>query len=321
MSLSNGTNNIIARSLYPPWPIQSSILVFFIIISIPCFIFLFYHFLTDRALYSARQNHVVILLLIFSAILTLVDIPVFLAYYYTGSIWPPTVQFCLFRYFLDYYLFTTCYLLLTWGSIERHILIFHINFYNTPIKRLIGHYIPLGFCFIYPFIYYVIFMLFYPCHNYYNTITNNCNLPCYLTASHFMGLYEEIVHGIALMFIILFFNLTLIIRVVRQKQRMRRQLMWAKNFKMAAQLLGICLAFYITNMGYFIIQLTRLIGNPSFGKYASPWVFPLAFCMPALILFMSLNSLPNLKQKIKRLIPCWRNAAVVPLNQVRVQNN
>jgi hypothetical protein len=124
MSLSNGTNTIIVRSLYPPWPIQSSILVFFITISTLCFIFLFYHFLTDRALYSARQNHVVILLLIFSAILTLVDLPVFLAYYYTDIIWPPTVQFCLFRYFLDYYLFTTCYLLLTWGSIERHILIF-----------------------------------------------------------------------------------------------------------------------------------------------------------------------------------------------------
>ncbi len=315
MSFLNETNiTFIVRPLYPPRPIQFSILLFFMIISIPCFIFLFYHFLTNRILYSALHNHVIILLLISNAIQTVTDVPVLLSYYYTGIFWPSTVQFCTFHFFIDYDLFTTCFLLLTWASFERHILIFHIHYHSTYFKRLIRHYIPLGFCCIYPLLYYIIFMLFYPCKNYYDMTTENCLVPCYLLVSHFMALYEQIVHGIALMFLILFFNLALIIRVLRQKRRMGRQLTSTRNRKMTVQLLSITFLFIITNSGYFIIQIGQLLGYENFGISVAGWLYPLSMCMPLLVPFMCLNGLQDLKKKLKRLIPFQRNITVAPIN-------
>jgi len=144
--------------------------------------------------------------------------------------------------------------------------------------------------------------------------TENCPLPCYLLVSHFMALYEQIVHGIALMFLILFFNLALIIRVLRQKRRMGRQLTWTKNRKMTVQLLSISFLFIITNGGYFIIQIGQLLGYENFGESAAGWLYPLSMCMPPLVSYMCLNGLQNLKQKLRRLIPFQRNIAVGPSN-------
>jgi hypothetical protein len=63
-------------------------------------IFVFYHFLTDRTVYSALNNHVIIVLLFSNAIQTLTDVPVDLAYCYTGIIWPPNVHYCIFSSFI-----------------------------------------------------------------------------------------------------------------------------------------------------------------------------------------------------------------------------
>ncbi|CAF1011613.1 unnamed protein product [Adineta steineri] len=137
----NSTTTVI-NSFSPFHPIQFSILLFLIICSIPCFIFVFYQILSTRALYRALNNHVLILLLISNSIQTVTDIPLRLSYYYTGKILPFTVSYCHFYYFIDLYLFTTCFLLLAWASFERHILIFHSRIFNRYRTRLIGHYIP-----------------------------------------------------------------------------------------------------------------------------------------------------------------------------------
>ena len=45
---------------------------------------------------------------------------------------------------------------------------------------------------------------------------------------------------------------------------MGRQLTWSKNGKMTIQLLSICLLFFVTNIGYFLIQIGRLLGSEQF---------------------------------------------------------
>ena len=308
--------------MYHPRPIQFGILLFFMIISIPCFIFLLYHLLTDRALYSKLNNHVIIGLVTVNAIQTVTDLLITLIYFHRGFLWPPSVHLCLFWYFFDYYCFTTCFLLLTWASIERHILIFRKFFYTRSIKnRLIGHYIPLSFCCIYPLIYYVVFMFFYPCKNYYEVTINRFVVACFLSVSYFMALYEQIAHGIALMFIILLFNLAFIIRIYRQNNRMGRRSMWIRNRNIIVQLLGICLLFFLTNGGYFIIQIRVLLGYPSFGKPAIGWLSLLSLCMPPLVPFMCSNSLRDLKEKLKRLITDRSPNAVTPLRPTTMRNN
>ena len=323
MFLFNETNTTpIFQPVYHQRPIHFSIPLILMIISIPCFIFLLYHLLTKRALFSELNNHVIICLVTVNAMQTVTDLLITLIYFYTGFLWPLSVHLCMCWHFLDYYFFTTCFLFLTWASIERHILIFHRSFYTRSIKnRLIGHYIPLGFCCSYPLIYYIVFMFFYPCKNFYNVNSGRCAIPCFVRVSYFMALYEQIVHGIALMFIILFLNLAFIIRVYRQNKRMGRQSMWIRNRKIILQLLGVCLFFFLTNGGYFIIQIGVLLGYPDFGETAVPWLSPLSLCMPPLVPFMCSNSLPDLKEKLRRLLRRRSPTIVTPLHHTLMQNN
>ena len=189
MSEPENSTLLIVVPLQPPLPIQSTLLLVVALPSIPCFVFLLYYLLTTRVLYKALNNHAIILLLISNGVQTLIDVPFQLSSFYRGIIWPPTVSFCLFGYFIGYYLFTVCFLLITWASFERHILIFHAQFFSTHMRRLFGHYIPLGICCIYPFIYYSIFLLIYLCENYYDKSVANCAPACSLTSSDAMALY------------------------------------------------------------------------------------------------------------------------------------
>ncbi|CAF3571225.1 unnamed protein product [Rotaria sp. Silwood1] len=321
MAFLNNTTNVTFEPLYLPQPIQFSILLVIAICSVPCFIFDLYHCLTIPSIRHALHNHVIILLLIFNGIQTVTDVPIQLSSYYTGTIWPPNVSFCIFDYFIDYYLFTNCFLLLTWASFERHILIFHTRLYDTYPKRLIGHYIPLGFCCIYPFVYYIVFLLFYPCENYYDTSIGYCAPACYLSSSDVMALYEQIVHGFALILLTFIFNVLLLIRIFRQKQRVGRQLTWTKNRKIAVQLLGVWCLFVITNGGFFLIQLGQLLWDPNFGIEASNWIYPLSMCMPPLTSFVCLGTLKDLRQKIRILYSRHRRILIVPAITKTVQMN
>jgi len=313
MPLFNNTSTIIVQNPYPFRPVQFSILLLISICSIPCFIFVLYHFLSTRTLYRALNNHVIILLLMSNCIQTLTDVPMKLSYYFSGVIWPRTVNYCYLYYFIDFYLFTTCFLLLTWASFERHILIFHTQFFNTYRKRVIGHYVPLGFCIIYPLIYYIVFIFFYPCESYYDFDTSSCFVACYLWTSRVMALYEQIAHGFALMFLIFIFNLILFLRVLHQKNRMGREMTWTKNRKMAVQLFSVCLLFLVSNGGYFVIELGETFSDPNFGRHYVGWFYPISMCMPPLIPFMCLSTLQDLRVKVRRLIPSRTRTIVAPI--------
>jgi hypothetical protein len=296
MSEPENSTMLIVEPIQPPLPIQSTILLIVALLSIPCFSFLLYYLLTTRAFYRALNNHVIVLLLISNGVQTLIDVPVQLSLFYRGIIWPPTVSFCIFYYFIDYYLFTVCFLLITWASFERHILIFHAQLFSTRLKRLVGHYIPLSICCIYPLIYYIIFLLIYPCENYYDESIANCAPACYLTSSDVLALYEQIAHGFAPIFLTFIFNIFLLARVLRQKSRMGQQMSWKKNRRLMVQLLGICCLLLFTNGGFFLIQLVQLMSNPDFGTEASNWIYPLSLCLPPAIAFVCLGTLKEIRQ-------------------------
>ena len=246
-----------------------------------------------------------------NALQSLTDVPVHLAYYWTGIIWPPSVHYCYFRFFIDFDLFTTSFILLTWASFERHILIFRAQLFNTPLRRLLGHYIPLGFCCVYPWLYYLVFFFLYPCENYYDVTVANCVTPCFLWVSSTLALYEQIAHGFVPMLLITLFNVLLVIRVLRQNRRIGRELPWRKNRKMAIQLFSISFLFFATNGGYFIIQIGRFLVDPAFGRSVAGWVFPLSMCMPPLMSYTCLGTVQELKQKLKMALRCCHPATAV----------
>ena len=314
MSQFENTTAIVVRPLYPPRPIQFSIVLVVLIVSIPCFAFVLFHTLTNRTLYRALNNHVIILLLLLNAFQTLTDVPMRLAYYWTGILRPATVAYCIVFNFPDLYLYTTSFLLLAWASFERHILIFRAQLFNTTLRRLLGHYIPLGFCCVYPLLYYIVFFFFYPCENYYDASVGSCVTPCFLWVSSIMALYEQVAHGFAPMLLIALFNLLLVIRVLRQNRRMGRELAWRKNRKMAIQLFSISFLFFASNSGYFIVQIGRFLIDPTFGRGVAAWFFPMSICTPPLISFVCLSTIPDLKQKLLTIFRrcCPATAAVAP---------
>ncbi|CAF1089773.1 unnamed protein product [Adineta ricciae] len=221
-----------------------------------------------------------------------------LSYYYLGVIWPSSLSYCSLYQFLDYYFYTTCFLLLTWASVERHILIFHCKFFKTPRQRLVGHYFPLMFCIIYPLIYYIVFVYLYPCENSYDIHTSYCVVFCYLLDSSLMNLYEQIVHGFALIFLILIFNISLILRVIRQKRQMGRQMTWNQNRKLAMQLFGMFALFLATNGIYFTIQLGKVLYDPNFGSNINQQIVVLSLSMPPLVPIVCLITSQELRTKL-----------------------
>ena len=312
--MKSTTTIIVHTALARARPLQFGILLFFTIISLPCFAFVLYHILSNRVHYAALNNHVVILLLVSNAIQTLTDVPLQLIYYYKGIIWPQNLNFCLFLYFIDLYFFTSSFLLLAWASLERHILIFHAALFTGRFRRLLGHYVPLGFCYVYPLVYYVVFFFFYPCEDSYDMEWGDCFGACYLWDSTFMALYEQIAHGFAPMFFIIVLNLLLIFRVLQKRKRMGRQRTWKKNRRMASQLIGICFFVALLNSGYLIIQLGQLLSNGfGFGKNVATWVFPLSLLMPPLMPYMCLGTVQDLKRKLRRAISFWHRNLVAPV--------
>ena len=79
MSLRDNVTVLVVKPLYPPRPVQFTLLLVAMLVSIPCFIFVLYHFLVSRTLRSALNNHVVILLLISNGIQTFTDVPMHLS--------------------------------------------------------------------------------------------------------------------------------------------------------------------------------------------------------------------------------------------------
>lgn len=313
MSLVNDSGpEFIVQPLYPPRPIQFSVLLAATILSVPCSIFNLYHFLTTRALYKALNNHVVILLIINNALITLIDLPMNLSYYSSGTMWPPGRVYCAFYYFVDFYLFLVSFMLLVWAAIERQILIFHSDLHSTARRRLLIHYVPLGFCCIYPFIYYAAFMCFYPCERFYDPTIANCEVPCYLQDNPFLTVYELVFHGLANMSLVLILNIFLIVRIIVHKRRMGRRMTWSRNRKLAMQLVPMSCLALLTNGGYYTIQFVQLMGDPSFGQGPSAWIYPLCYYLPALLPFVCLSALPDVRQKLEALFLRRRQRIIAP---------
>lgn len=321
MELVENTTSIIVEPLYPPLILQSTILLIVSVSSLPVFVLLLYFLLTKPNLYQSLSNHAIILLLISNGLQTLIDVPSQLGYYYTGIMRPATVAYCVYTYFIDYTFFTTCFLLLTWASFERHILIFHKQFFNVRAKRICLHYLPLCFCCVYPVLYYIVFLLLYPCENTYDESTASCSLACYLTHSDVLALYEQIFHGYAQIFLTFVFNVSLFIRVLRQKRRAGHQLSRSKSWKLMIQLLGMCCLLLVTNGGFFLIQLVQLLWDENFGIDASGWIYPISLCMPPAVAFVCLGTLKDVRTYIIRLICRKHQDSVMPLYLTQLQTN
>lgn len=140
------------------------LLFLFSIPSTICSLLIFLYFYKRRRRLSI-QLHVILLLVLISFLQITTDNPFGIAYYYHECVPIRSNFFCLWWNWWDY---STCSMLImnmAWGSVERHILVFHNTLMSTRRKRQIFHLLPTLFVSIYPLLFYFAIIFLNSCEN------------------------------------------------------------------------------------------------------------------------------------------------------------
>jgi hypothetical protein len=277
----------------------------FLIPSILCSLFVLYHFLFDRTLRQALNNHVIIVLLFLGLISEVTNYPWMLHFFRNEGTWDRSFIFCEIWSFLDWGTFILQSFLVAWATIERHILIFHDRWVSTKTKRFFVHYLPLIFLLLYCVIWYIVIYFFPPCENLFDITQVACAFPCLHTIYAF-AMWEVIVHEIFPILIIVVFSIALLVRVLWQRHRMHQPIQWRKYRKMSVQLLSISLIYFIFSLPYMLMNMMLLSGihNDIFTTIFDCTAF-LSYFVFFLFPFVCVLSLTELRTKMQKFF-CLR---------------
>lgn len=308
---TDSSSDIISYTSVPPiacfW-----VLIVFIIPAIICSIFLLYNFLFDRKLRTSLNNHVIVALLTVGIIYLLIDMPQYLNFIRIGYVWPSALATCYFWCLIDLACYNMLGFLMTWASIERHILVFHNSWVNTSRQRFFFHYLPLITIFVYSLIFYIVVIFFPPCENDFDYTRSWCNYPCYFNEYSIM-LYDTVFNCILPIPLIAIINVLLIIRVIRQRQVLHQNIEWRKFRKMIIQIIAFSSLFIIFSLPMMTLTLAHLCGLP----YEATAEIELSFYYIAYFIniflpFVCLGSLPKILMRIKRHLPYMNATRIDP---------
>ncbi|CAF1194667.1 unnamed protein product [Adineta steineri] len=294
--------------------IRSWLLLVPLIPSIMVTIFNLYHLLSSRALRTALNNHIIILLLLVGLIETLTDVLWNIYFLRTNNPLSSTSTFCNIWVFISSSTFVIIYILMAWASIERHILVFHSNWFATASSRFFFHYLPLTICIVWPIIFYSLTLLILPYDYpfYYNK--RQCGRYTCIYLVNWVGLWDSIVHYIIPALIVVTFSMALLARVIYHKYQIHQRVTWRNYKKLVAQLLPIstlylCLLFPpMTLYSAYSTGLPRTVAPDYFSDGVFFWFWIILFTP-----FASVTSLPDLQTKCRRFFPFRRaTRAIAP---------
>lgn len=224
----------------------------FNICSIICSLFVLYQFFSIRTLYYALHNHVIIVLLCTGLLKELISIPWTLYRNHVGVALGNTGLFYLFSFFFDYALFTTQLMLVAWATLERHVLIFHDKWLKTKRQRFFFHYFPITAILIYCLIFYSVVIFGSFCkNNFVSYLAGGYIIPCAYTNA-ILTVWELLVHQLVPTLIITVFSIAIIVRTIRQKQRIHQPIIWRKYRMMTIQMISISVLYLIFNTPWVV---------------------------------------------------------------------
>ena len=309
-------------SAIPPSQVQFWSLLVFQIPSLACTLFLLYHLLRERHLRKAMHNHVIIILLVLTLGIELFDNPLYIDANRMGgsqNSFTMVPSVCLMWWLFDYGAYGAITVFLAWGSIERHILVFHHHqLLRTARQKFFIHYLPLFAISVYVTVFYVVVILFPPCENKFDMQSLICGLsPCYEDVAY-LNLWDYLINGIVCSFVETAFSIGLLVRVLCQKRRAHRPMNWRKHRKMSFQLISVsCLSLTIV-FPQSLITVVQQFGGPSlsdFGSSVDPYLFFLYTYVVLLLPFICLGCLSELWPKLclfNRLV----RRKVIPMSPV-----
>ncbi|CAF1198214.1 unnamed protein product [Rotaria sp. Silwood1] len=155
-------------------------------------IVIFIHIALNRANRSKIKNHGWLILIIVNLFQLLIDLPMPMSYYYLETVWPAFYQYCIWWTWCEFSVNAIGLFLMTWISIERHVIIFQPNtILQKPWKKWMFHFIPLILCLIYtPTLYFVLIVISPYCNTLWDFNYISCGSPCYFT-TNFLGHFRS----------------------------------------------------------------------------------------------------------------------------------
>ncbi len=214
-------------------------------------------------------------------------------------------MFCQIWAFFDWGLYITQTILFAWVTIERHILVALL---------------------LYCLILYTVVYFFPPCENVVDYFYVTGIAPCLFNDAIFSK-FDTIVHEVLPAFVIVIFSIVLLLRILRQKYRMRQRIQWRK---MAIQLLSISFLYFIFLVPFTLVDFMLVCGYPleklvDFRQYAMFLHFFMTLFFP-FICILSLSELRlkfikilHLLRQFRRIGPAKGPIRILVINHIRAQ--
>jgi hypothetical protein len=281
--------------------------ILMLILEIPAIVLsivIFAHFALNRQARSKLKNHGWIVLLIVNFFQLTVDLPMPMSYFRLSTVWPPSNAYCVWWTWYEFSINTVGLFLMAWISLERHILIFRPHaMLEAPWKKWIFHIIPIILCLIWtPAFYFVIVVISPHCSNIWDFNTLLCDIPCYYSVTA-LAQFDFTLNLLFPIMMIMFANLTLVIRVIYQKISRKQVIHWQRHRKMVLQL-WIVSSLY---MGFWlpltITEFIQFTAMPSFMIDQLEIMEFVVYFIPLFLPMICLSTLPELVKKIMDVIP------------------
>lgn len=314
--MSSNTTPFDSNGVYATDPALSKAIKFWLIalcqtVSIPCYLFIIYQYISRRDLRNALQNHALIAKLCINFVILTIDLSMHLSFLRLNYVFPSTEGACLLWQLIDYGFWFGDVFLTSWISIERYILIFCTNLVNTPLKRLFIHYIPCIFFTLYCPTVYIYLIFFYPVEHVYDYSYLLCGGPYYYNGiPPWLIWYESLVHYVIPIFVTVLLSGAMIVRIFVQKYRLRQTGRWQKYRKMLLQF--ICISgIYLFDLPYVIVTIVRWSGLPDFGSdVQGPYFYYVNYIPTILLCFTLLFTIPHAKETLSAFLHCKKPPAI-----------
>ncbi|CAF0943921.1 unnamed protein product [Adineta ricciae] len=287
--------------------ITISLLAIFFIPSLIYFLLIFYYFIRLRKtlLFNRINHHVILCILICDFLIITTELP--FTFRFLSSGYFQASNLCPFWILWNYTSEGLPLFLTMFASIERYFLVFHKHLITN--HKILFHYIPMTMVCLYTIGINSYLVLFIPCeaNHQYDLNVFVCGGACYF--SDFLpNIYDTIVDVMVPPFIILIFNLLIIIRVVIRRHNALGTVLvpniLKKNRRMILQLLAISLLSLIIWVPWVVIILGQDFYDPAFAQqFIDIIIHYLPYFSSFASPFLALVGLPEIQAKFKRVRP------------------
>ena len=318
--MENSSIDLDFDSKYRLHRVKFSLLLFFQVPAYILSLLIFAFFIKNTRILSVSHNQALLILLVVNFIQLSVTLPLNQHFYVISVVSPTTPKFCQWWTFIEFSLYVISEYLMATISVQRHMLVFNGHVMRIQWMRLLLYHTPLILSIIYPVVFYLFAVIFYPCDgSQYDYTANVCGFsPCYLLFDKVLGTFDWSVNNGIPMLVNTVANVLLVVRVIRQKRQQNRALSWKQQRRMTVQLFWLSSLYLIAWSPCLIVGLVQILGFPTFlAQIQTNYFLDLIYVVCLFLPWVSLGLLPELVVWLRIIFHCRpaRNAVASSTQQ------